>query len=643
MRIKALALLALSCGAALAADDAPAWLKELGSVTLPSYDAKVNTVVLLNEEQTVVADSGRLTTTTRTAIKFLTTVGTDVLFLEQYDTGSSKVKDFRAWMLAPTGKVKKYGKEEILDVACAENDVYNECRRRVVSGKRDAQTGAIFAYESVVERQLFVNQLAFRYQDSSPVRLAKFSVTAPSGWEVKSLSFNGAPAEHPPAGGAYSWQMENLPAIEREPASPSSMTLAPWTGVHLLGGGKRASPTWSEAARLLSDMNQGVAEPNDAITAKAKALTAGAATELDRIRAIGKFVQQLNYVSVQVDVGKGGGYKPHPAATVFQHLYGDCKDKANLMRAMLKAVGIDAYPVAIYSGDRTHVTREWASLGAFNHAISAIRVSAGTTSPAVFERPGMGRLMLFDPTDPYTPPGFIPRHEQGSLALIGLPEGGDLTEVPAAPPVADARERTVDATLAPDGALTGGFVEKRTGEELADAIGEYRGMQKSEYVKMIERWVGRGVPGAVTSDIEAAENGDAFVTKGHFRTARYAQSPQARMLIFRAAPLRHFDTPSLSGKVRKHPMVIDADALSETSRIALPEGFQVDELPEAVRLTSPFGKFEAKWTVDRGAVVFQRKIEIPAQSIPAANYADLRKFLDSVNGAQETPVVLVRK
>ena len=41
-------------------------------------------------------------------------------------------------MIAPSGKVKKYGKEEILDVACAENDVYNECRRRMVSGKRAA-------------------------------------------------------------------------------------------------------------------------------------------------------------------------------------------------------------------------------------------------------------------------------------------------------------------------------------------------------------------------------------------------------------------------------------------------------------------------------------------------------------------------
>src|ERR1044071_2548445 len=126
-----------SCAAAVAADDTPAWLREAAAATLPGYAAKVNTVVLLNEEHTTVAESGKLSTVTHTAIKILNRQGADVAFFEQYDTAGDKVKDFRAWMIAPSGKVKKYGKDEILDVACAENDVYNQCRRRLVSGKRD--------------------------------------------------------------------------------------------------------------------------------------------------------------------------------------------------------------------------------------------------------------------------------------------------------------------------------------------------------------------------------------------------------------------------------------------------------------------------------------------------------------------------
>src|SRR6266566_8935565 len=110
-------------GIVCAADDTPAWLKDLPKLSLPAYPAKVNTVVLFNEEHTTALDSGRLTTTTRTAMKILARQGLDVTFFDQYDAKGGKVRDFRTWMISAAGKVKKYGKDEILDVACAQNDV----------------------------------------------------------------------------------------------------------------------------------------------------------------------------------------------------------------------------------------------------------------------------------------------------------------------------------------------------------------------------------------------------------------------------------------------------------------------------------------------------------------------------------------
>src|SRR5262249_31859719 len=161
--------------------------------------------------------------------------------------------------------------------------------------------------------------------------------------------------------------------------------------------------------------------------------------------------------------------RPHSAVQTFQKLYGDCKDKANLLRALLKATGFTAYPVAIYSGDRTHVSEAWPSLGAFNHAISAIKVSADTKAPAVLDHPKLGRLLFFDPTDPYVPAGYLPDHEQASLALVGSAEGGDLVRIPAGAHIAAERSRQVEATLRPDGSIEGSFVEKRTGEALPEA------------------------------------------------------------------------------------------------------------------------------------------------------------------------------
>jgi hypothetical protein len=627
---------------AMAADDTPGWLKELTSVTLPQYPAKVNSVVLLDEEHTSAADTGRLTTVTRRAVKVLTKQGTDVIFLDNYDSRSGKVRDFKAWMISPSGKVKKYGKDETIDVACAENDVYNECRRRAVSGKRDAEVGAIFGYESTIEYESFSNQVVFYFQDSSPVRLSRLLITVPQGWQVKTASFNSAPQEASPSGGTYTWQMENLAAIEPEHASPSFLTVAPWVGVNLLPpAGKHTTIAWSEAAKLLTELNDRAADPNDAIAAKARSLVEGATTELDKIRAIGKFTQQVNYVSIQVNIAKGGGYRPHPAPMTFQKLYGDCKDKANLTRAMLKAVGITAYPVAIYSGDRTHVQQEWPSLGTFNHAITAIKVGPDTKTPAVLEHPKLGRLLFFDPTDPYVTPGFLPDHEQASLALVGAGDAGDLVRVPAGVAVAAERERQVDAVLAADGSISGKFVEKATGEALADAVAVYRGHPKADYVRYIERWIGDSIPSSTSSGIEAQDGNGEFVLKGEFKSTRFAQRPQQRMMIFRAGLLRHGDF-RFTEKTRKYPVVMDTDALNETVRIELPKEFKVDELPDAIHVNSEFGKVDASWKAENGVLVFHRTLELRAQTVPAARYSELRKFMDTVAAAEDGPVVLVR-
>ena len=146
-------------------------------------------------------------------------------------------------------------------------------------------------------------------------------------------------------------------------------------------------------------------------------LAAGAQTEMDRIKAIARYVQKIQYISIQVGVGRGGGYVPHSATEVFAKSYGDCKDKANFMRAMLSALKIQAYLVSITADDPSYVRAEWASPHQFNHCIIAIKIGDETKADAVVTHPKLGRLLIFDPTDPYTPVGDLPEPEQGSFGV----------------------------------------------------------------------------------------------------------------------------------------------------------------------------------------------------------------------------------
>ena len=76
------------------------------------------------------------------------------------------------------------------------------------------------------------------------------------------------------------------------------------------------------------------------IAAKASELIAGKTDFYDKTEAIAEFVQKhIRYFVIEMGIG---GYQPHFAGDIFRNRYGDCKDKATLLSAMLSTVGIHA-------------------------------------------------------------------------------------------------------------------------------------------------------------------------------------------------------------------------------------------------------------------------------------------------------------
>ena len=103
---------------------------------------------------------------------------------------------------------------------------------------------------------------------------------------------------------------------------------------------------------------------------------------------------------------------------------------------MLKQIGIDSYYVVIDT-DRGMVNPKFPSIGSFNHVILAIRLPDSVTDAglyAVFKDPKLGRLLFFDPTNPYVPLGYIPSYLQDTYALLVTPDGGQLVSLPLLPP-----------------------------------------------------------------------------------------------------------------------------------------------------------------------------------------------------------------
>jgi len=133
--------------------------------------------------------------------------------------------------------------------------------------------------------------------------------------------------------------------------------------------------------------------PTAEVRAKTDEVVRGAKTEMEKVRAICEYVvRNVRYASLSFGAGR---YQPHAAAEVLANQYGDCKDKATLLEAMLDAVGFSAAPVLLKSN--WEIDTGIPSPLQFDHVISFLKVgeqqiwldSTGAVTPSSQPRPGV--------------------------------------------------------------------------------------------------------------------------------------------------------------------------------------------------------------------------------------------------------------
>ncbi|RMD86702.1 MAG: DUF3857 domain-containing protein [Alphaproteobacteria bacterium] len=114
---------------------------------------------------------------------------------------------------------------------------------------------------------------------------------------------------------------------------------------------------------------------DDKVAAKARELTAGVQDPNEKLARLAAFVQgKVKYLGPGLS---RNGYRPFAPGDVLTRRWGDCKDKVNLLLAMLEAVGIEAYP-ALAQISTGYVDPEIPTPLAFDHLILAAEIGGET-------------------------------------------------------------------------------------------------------------------------------------------------------------------------------------------------------------------------------------------------------------------------
>jgi transglutaminase-like putative cysteine protease len=625
------------------AAEAPAWLQQAASVPASPLESGASAVVLVDDVNVTVSGDGRITTRRTYAVRVLARGGAEAAAIrEVYTTDSGNVRTMRGWLLVD-GHTTELGRAQTADLSLADNDVYNESRLRMLAAPDALVPGTIFGAETEVVEKTVFTQFDWTLQDEFPVRSVRRTLSLPSGWDARAVTFNHAPIPVSRNGTSYVWAVNDIPALVEEPSGPPASSVAPRLAVTYLPVAPTAASfgDWAAVSRWLATLADPQSAAHATLTAKSRELTGSASSEFERVRAIGRYVQGVQYISIQTGIGRGGGYKPRTALEVFTRNYGDCKDKANLMRTLLAAVGLRAYLVTIYSGDPDYVRSEWPSPQQFNHAIVAVALQGSFDAPAVLDQPGLGRLLFFDPTDEQTPVGQLPRHLQGSRALIVSSEGGPLVRMPLSSLEANRSGRRVTASVTANGALSATMSRVSAGDQASTERYLFQALEREEYGRRLEADVRRQIPGATLAlgTVGDDPDGNRFEITMKLAAPAYAQVA-GRLLIVRPPQMLRLDLPILTASARKNPILLEAREERDVLDLTPPAGATVDELPPPRSASTAFGEFSIVWRSEKGQVFRELTLRIARSTLPPESYQDVRAFLESFREAEQLPVVL---
>jgi len=651
-RVAAAALALFAVAAPAGAGSLPDWLVAAAARPLPQGSERFGAAVLHDEQIVQVPADGRITTVTRWVVRVQSREGASAAALSaEYVRGESEVRSLRAWRLGPTGEVLKvWNRKDAADEAViSEGQLYSEVRRLRFFDP-DIRPGQLFACEYVTVEEPLFTQWAWYFQGPEPRALSRLQLDLPEGLELRVVGEHIDSAATSHERGRWTWEMRNVPALPREPMVPDATRLGVSVFVQAVAPGSDRSPAglaftdWRAASRWLLQLSASQSEVTPEIAARARAITGATADTLDRIRALTRFVQTFNYVSMDLNVARGFGYRPHAAASVLAAGYGDCKDKANLLCTLLHAAGERAWLLAVSGTGRDRVDSSIVWLGQFDHCITAIHVPVSYRGPLLDEG-RHGRLAAFDPTDPLTAFGDLPEPEQGGFGLLEREGDGDLVRLPTLGPESNRLERTVDATLEATGALEAHLTERSVGQAATAERALRRRTSASEYQRALEEWLpaqgGAVQIRAVDSHVDSLAG--RYRLDVDYVSPAFARLVANRMLTFRGALLTPREPWTALDTARTLPIAILAECVDESLRVALPEGWALDERPPDVHVANDLGRLDAAWLEDAGSLTLVRRWLLHPRTVEARRWKDLCALFMAYRATTEATVVVVRR
>jgi len=549
----------------------------------------------------------------------------------EYDSTYEKVELEYARTIKPDGQVVEVGIRHIRDVSKYLNfPLYSNARVFIISFPEIAE-GCAIDYKLKIYRSQLVNKkdfaLSYSLQASEPIIAANFSVTLPKNTAVhiKKLNenYNNFAARLTPQVGenessvTYSWKFKDIPQIIPESNMPPIAEINPAILISTFSSWQEVYHWWWKLAKdkIASDT---------AIKDKVRALTANLNSAEAKIRAIYNFcAKDIRYVAVEYGQA---GYEPHQAQDIFKNKYGDCKDQAILLVAMLKESGFKAYPVLISTKDSYNLHPDFPSI-LFNHCIAAVSLD--------------NKIIFLDPTAETCSFGDLPGSDQGRTVLVFKEDNYQIEDTVLYPSAHNLAKQALNIKINND--------ETINAKKSVFSYGIYDQAQRFWLLytppELIEEALKEKIQGvSIGAKLEkySAQNVDDLNTPVVLDYSFFGSEYLTDAGVLRVMPqLGGIDTTLVAKDKRKYP--VDFEILTSKEdivEIEIPAGFVVKYMPASISEDNPWMFFIFEYKFKNNKLYFRQKVESKKRVILQDEYPDFKKVFEGLAKKVKQRVIL---
>ena len=416
----------------------------------------------------------------------------------------------------------------------------------------------------------------------------------------------------------HRFRADSLRGVDPEPAMP------PWSEVlgfvHV-----STSPSYRELDAWYWGLSRDQLELDSATKELTQRIAAGKTSVREKVAAVYDWVvKNTRYVALEFGIY---GYKPRRAVQTVARGWGDCKDKAAVIVAMLNELGIDSTMVLVRSGHRGRFQSEVASLAPFDHAIAYV--------------PELD--LYLDGTAEFTGSQELPAMDQGALALQVNAGKAKLVNLPDNDPATHVKRRLVKMQLDHDGDAALQLEYTTRGASAAAWRQRYSG-DATRRARVLED-LGQQFPGLeiaadglTLNDVSNYEEPVSLHVRGK---APRLWRDEGGSISLSVTPRERL-APSFASLPRRQ-LEVDIGAfptLEEQYEITLPPGYEVRSLPPSAKATSTLGSYSVEARQESGKVIVSSRLALAVSRVRPDRYAEFRAFCQAADAAFEPRLVL---